>query len=39
MGPLMVGALPGIPLGIYFLKTYEDVLTGDTDFPCKARTT
>ena len=24
--PLMVGALPGIPLGIYFLKTYEDVM-------------
>ncbi len=24
--PLMVGALPGIPLGIYFLKTHEDVM-------------
>lgn len=24
--PLMVGALPGIPLGIYFLKNYEDVM-------------
>lgn len=24
--PLMAGALPGIPLGIYFLKNYEDVM-------------
>ncbi len=24
--PLVVGALPGIPLGIYFLKNYEDVM-------------
>jgi len=26
MRPLVVGALPGIPLGIYFLKNYEDVM-------------
>jgi hypothetical protein len=26
MGPLMVGALPGIRLGVYFLKNYEDVM-------------
>jgi|GEM_PF-6876365 len=25
--PLMVGALSGIRLGIYFLKNYEDVMT------------
>lgn len=24
--PLVVGALPGIPLGIFFLKNYEDVM-------------
>ena len=24
--PLMVGGLPGIPLGIYFLEKYEDVM-------------
>ena len=24
--PLLVGALPGIPLGIYFLKNYDDVV-------------